>query len=292
MTVPSFTTLPPFPTLFPGLYVVSTPIGNLEDITLRAIGVLQSCDRIICEDTRVSYKLLKNYGISKPLFMYHDRNADKARPEILNWLQRREAIALISDAGTPLIADPGFKLIKKCYELGINVTTVPGATAFVSACILSGFPPIPATFLGFFGNLSNKTLLLWQKIDTTIVLFESPHKLVKTLHKLQEIMIGRNVAVVREITKIHEEVVRGDFVEVIEHFQQAPPRGEFAIVLSPLLSQPENNTQEIREELKQLLQTKSVRDAVTIISDKFGCKKNEVYKMALSVDFEADSEEA
>ncbi|MDR0632893.1 MAG: 16S rRNA (cytidine(1402)-2'-O)-methyltransferase [Holosporales bacterium] len=270
------------PPLSAGLYVVSTPIGNLEDITFRAVRVLQSCDRIICEDTRVSDKLLRHYGISKPLFAYHDRNADKVRPEILTWLQHNEAIALISDAGTPLIADPGFKLIKQCYEIGASVTTVPGATAFVSACVLSGFSTNCITFLGFAGNLSDKTLLSWKNVDTTLVLFEAPHKLVKTLHKLREIMIGRAVAIAREITKMYEEVTRGIFDEVIEHFAKHQPRGEFTIVLAPPF-QLESSHQEILEELKKLLQTKSLKEAVAIVSDEFNCKKSDVYRMALEL---------
>jgi 16S rRNA (cytidine1402-2'-O)-methyltransferase len=268
--------------LRPGLYITATPIGNLEDITLRAIRVLSSCDRIVCEDTRVSMTLLDAYKIKKPLIVYQDYNADKIRPQIISFLQKNEAIALISDAGTPLIADPGFKLVRECQHLNIPVTAIPGATAFVSGAILSGFPTNAITFLGFASNLSNDAIEHWEKSNATLVLFESPHKLLGELNRLRDTFPNRQVAVVREITKIHEEVIRGSFDELIEHFLNKDPCGEIVLVLSPPVCE-DVRTEDVEGELSRAMQVMSLKDAVLFTSKKLNVKKSKVYAKAIEL---------
>lgn len=218
--------------LDPGLYVTATPIGCLEDITLRALRVLRSCDAILCEDTRVSFKLLHAYGIQKPLLTYHEHNADKVRPDLIARLQRGCALALISDAGTPLIADPGFRLVRDCQMLGLRVTVVPGGTAFVTGALLSGFPTHALAFLGFVSRLKDKKLAAWKEADATLIFFESPHKLEASVHRLRTFFPERRIALVREITKIHEEVIKGTFDEILRHLETERVRGEFVIALA------------------------------------------------------------
>ncbi|MDR1208398.1 MAG: 16S rRNA (cytidine(1402)-2'-O)-methyltransferase [Holosporales bacterium] len=268
--------------VFPGLYVTATPIGNLEDITLRAIRVLRGCDRIVCEDTRVSIKLLDAYEINKPLIAYHDCNADAVRPQIIAHLQNKEAVALISDAGTPLISDPGFKLVNECMLLNIKVTTLPGASAVLPAAILSGFPTHALTFLGFSSSLSRKDLEIWRDAKTTLIFFEAPHKLLRELSNLRDFFKNRQVAVVREITKVHEEVVRGSFDEVIERFLNEEPRGEIAIILAP---PDEKNIESaiIDADLMSAMDTMSLKDAVAFVAAGRGAPKGVVYQRAIAL---------
>lgn len=218
--------------LKPGLYITATPIGCLEDITLRGLRVLKSCDAIICEDTRVSFKLLQAYGIQKPLLTYHEHNADKVRPRLIAQLQQGKALALISDAGMPLIADPGFRLVRECYALGLHVTVIPGATAFVTGAVLSGMPTHALTFLGFASRLKDKKLNAWKDADSTLIFFEAPHKLEASIRRLLPFFPDRQVALVREMTKIHEEVVKGTFEEIQAYLSTEEIRGEFVIVLA------------------------------------------------------------
>ncbi|MDR0631310.1 MAG: 16S rRNA (cytidine(1402)-2'-O)-methyltransferase [Holosporales bacterium] len=266
----------------PGLYVTATPIGNLEDITLRALHVLRVCDRIVCEDTRVSTKLLDAYNIKKPLIVYHDRSADVVRHQIVAHLQNNEAIALISDAGTPLISDPGFKLVNECMLLNRKVTTLPGASAVLPAAILSGYATHAITFLGFASNLSSRDFELWRTSPTTLIFFEAPHKLVQELSNLRKFFKNRKVAVVREITKIHEEVIRGSFDEVLEHFLNKDPRGEIVIVLAP----PESETLEptdIDGDIALAMSTMSLKDSVALVAEMRGMSKGVVYKRAIAL---------
>lgn len=220
------------PSLAPGLYITATPIGCLEDITLRALRILKNCDAIVCEDTRVSSKLLQAHRIRKPLLTYHEHNADKVRPHLIAQLQQGRALALISDAGTPLIADPGFRLVRDCQTLGLRVTVVPGATAFVAGAILSGFPTYALTFLGFVSRLKDKRLTTWKDADSTLIFFESPHKLETAVRRLSLFFPGRRIALVREMTKIHEEIIKGSFEEILNYLEREGARGEFVIVLA------------------------------------------------------------
>lgn len=271
----------PVEALPPGLYIVATPIGCLEDITLRALRLLRACDRIACEDTRVSGKLLRAFAIEKPMMLYHDHNAQQAREKVVAHIEAGEAVALISDAGTPLMADPGFKLVQACYERGLRVTFAPGPTAFVGAVVLSGLPPYPLSFLGFASNASASVCAAWRDVQSTLVFFEAPHKLRATLAAFATRFPNRDVAVVREMTKIFEEVVRGTWVEVTAHFAEHEPRGEIAFVLSPPTERFVDEAWQT--ELETALKTQSLRDAVDGVTARHNLSRKLVYARALLI---------
>ena len=216
------------------LYLVPTPIGNLEDITLRAIKVLKEVDLILAEDTRTSGKLLKHYEINTPLQSHHMHNEHKQLDGLVQKLKGDFAMALISDAGTPAISDPGFLLTRACVENHIAVECLPGATAFVPALVNSGLPNDRFVFEGFLPIKKGRQTRLQQLAEETrtIVFYESPHKLVKTLTQFKEYFgEERPVSVSRELTKLYEETVRGTVSEVLEHFTEKPPKGEFVVVV-------------------------------------------------------------
>lgn len=216
------------------LYLVPTPIGNLKDMTFRAIEVLQNADLILAEDTRTSGKLLKHYEITTHMQSHHMHNEHKTTEAIVKRIQAGETVALISDAGTPAISDPGFLLTRACVEAGIEVDCLPGATAFVPALVNSGLPNDKFVFEGFLPvKKGRQTRLLMLAEETrTMIFYESPHKLIKTLtHFTEYFGADRKVSVSREISKLHEETVRGILTEVIEHFTQKPPKGELVVVI-------------------------------------------------------------
>lgn len=216
------------------LYIVPTPIGNLADITLRAIDVLKSVDLILAEDTRTSGKLLKHFNIDTPLRAYHMHNEHKVVHQICSDLAAGSTMALISDAGTPAISDPGFLLVRECLQQGVGVNCLPGATALIPALVNSGFPSDRFIFEGFLppkkGRQSRMEALASEQ--RTLIFYESPHKLLKTLDQFITVFgPEREVAVSRELTKLYEETVRGSLEEVAAHFRTAPPKGELVIVL-------------------------------------------------------------
>lgn len=216
------------------LYVVPTPVGNLEDMTLRALRVLKEADLILAEDTRTSSVLLRHYDIHSPMQSYHKFNEHKAVEQLAERMKAGQLMALISDAGTPGISDPGFLLVRECVKNGIEVQCLPGATAFVPALVASGLPCDRFTFEGFLpqkkGRQSRlKTLAAEER---TMVFYESPYRVLKTLEQFREFFGGdRRVSVCREISKIHEQAVRGSIDEAIEHFRTTEPKGEFVIVV-------------------------------------------------------------
>jgi len=216
------------------LYIVPTPIGNLEDITLRAITVLKNADGILAEDTRTSGKLLKHFEITTPMQSHHMHNEHKTVANIVQRIKNGETIALISDAGTPAISDPGFLLTRACVENNIEVDCLPGATAFVPALVNSGLPNDKFIFEGFLPVKKGRQtrLLLLAEETRTIIFYESPHKLVKTLgHFCEYFGKDRPVSVSRELTKLYEETVRGTAKEVYEHYTNKPPKGEIVIIV-------------------------------------------------------------
>lgn len=217
------------------LYLVPTPIGNLEDMTFRAIRVLKEVDYILAEDTRNSGKLLKHFEINTPMHSHHMHNEHKTVEIIVRRIQNGETFALISDAGTPAISDPGFLLVRSCVEAGVEVDCLPGATAFVPALVNSGFPNDKFIFEGFLpvkkGRQTRLTFLAEEQ--RTIIFYESPHKLLKTLSQFAEFFgANRPISVSREISKLHEETVRGTVAEVLSHYTQKPPKGEIVVVVS------------------------------------------------------------
>lgn len=226
------------------LTIVPTPIGNLEDITLRAIRVLKEADIILAEDTRTTAFLLKHLGIEKRMFSHHKFNEHAAVESVAARIEAGENIALVSDAGTPGISDPGFLLVRTCIEHGIDVETLPGATAFVPALIQSGFPADRFCFEGFLPQKKGKTKRLEQLSEETrtMIFYESPFRVVKTLDQLA-VIFGkeRQVSVSRELTKKFEETVRGTIEEVISHFRAHEPKGEFVIVVAGKQAKHKNN---------------------------------------------------
>ena len=217
------------------LYIVPTPIGNLEDITLRAITVLKSVDLILAEDTRISGKLLKHFEIGTQMYSHHMHNEHKTVHGIIQKLKSGTTIALISDAGTPAISDPGFLLTRACVENNIPVDCLPGATAFVPALVNSGLPNDKFVFEGFLPVKKGRQtrLLLLAEEPRTIILYESPHKLIKTLSQICEYFgQERQVSVSRELTKLFEETQRGTAKSILEHYTNRPPKGEIVIIIA------------------------------------------------------------
>jgi len=217
------------------LYLVPTPIGNLEDITLRAIRVLKEVDIILAEDTRTSGKLLKHFEISTPMQSHHMHNEHKTVEAIVRRIKNGETFALISDAGTPAISDPGFLLTRACVQEGVEVDCLPGATAFVPALVNSGFPNDKFVFEGFLPPKKGRQTRFKTLAEETrtIIFYESPHKLLKTLANFMEYFgEERMVSVSREITKLHEETIRGTAKEVLEFYTNTPPKGEIVIVVN------------------------------------------------------------
>ena len=215
------------------LYLVPTPIGNMEDITIRALSVLNEVDVILAEDTRTSGKLLKHYEISKPLQSYHIFNEHQTAQKLVERMEKGETFALISDAGTPSISDPGFLLVREAIATQLKVNCLPGATAFVPALVNSGLPSDKFTFEGFLPHKKGRQTRLKKltEEERTIVLYESPHRLVKCLEQLKEFLGDRRASVSRELTKMFEETVRGSLSECIDHFNQKGVKGEFVIVV-------------------------------------------------------------
>ncbi len=217
------------------LYVVPTPVGNLEDMTFRAIRILKEVDLILAEDTRTSGVLLKHFDIKNAMLSHHKFNEHQTVERIVERIKGGEQVALISDAGTPGISDPGFLIVRECVRNGIEVQCLPGATAFVPALVASGLPDERFCFEGFLPQKKGRATRLAQLQDEvrTMVFYESPYRLVKTLTQFAEVFgAERKVAVCREISKVHEESVRGTLAEVIAHFQQSEPKGEIVIVLA------------------------------------------------------------
>ena len=216
------------------LYICPTPIGNLKDITLRVIETLQSVDYILAEDTRVTRVLLNKYEIKTPLRSFHSYSNKRVLDSIIDDLKEGKSIALVTDAGTPCISDPGYEIVRRCIEEGIHFEALPGPNAALPAIILSGFPPDRFFFYGFLKRTEGKikkTLEAFKDFEYPVIFYESPYRVVKVLSIINEVLPDRYVAVVREISKIHESVVRGNVKEVLAHFENNPPKGEIVIVL-------------------------------------------------------------
>lgn len=217
------------------LYIVSTPIGNLEDITLRALRILKEVDYIAAEDTRHVQILLKKYEIHSKVLSYHSYSSDAKLEHILAILKEGKSVALVSDAGTPGISDPAYNLIRGAIEAGIKVSPIPGASSLLAAVVMSGLPMNQFLYLGFLPLKKGRQTLLKSLADEkrTIVIFESPHRLVKTLDNLNEYLGDRPISVCREITKIYEEALRTTIPDALQHFTHTKPKGEFTLVIGP-----------------------------------------------------------
>lgn len=270
--------------LEPGLHLVATPIGNLGDISLRALWVLRGVDRILCEDTRVTGRLLARFGITTPLAAYHDHNADRVRPVVLAALRRGERLALVSDAGTPLISDPGFKLVRAALDEQLPVTATPGPSAALDALILSGLPSDAFLFAGFLpprAAARRKALAAWQGLPVTLIFYEGPSRLAAALADLRETLGDRPAAVGRELTKRHEEVRRGTLSALATHYRDNPPRGEVVIVIGPPEAAP-RPIADLDQRLEAKLARLSLRDAVAELAAETGLARRSLYKRALA----------
>ena len=276
----------PEATLSPGLYLVATPIGNLGDVTLRALAVLRGVDRIFCEDTRVTARLLARYDIAAPLDLYHDHNAERARPAILAALRRGERMALVSDAGTPLICDPGYKLVQAAVSENLPVTAIPGPSAALTALILSGLPPDAFLVAGFLPprrEARRRALERWPALEASLVFFEGASRLVGCLGDMVELLGNRPAAVARELTKLHEEIRRGRLADLAAHYQDAgPPRGEVVIVIGPP-EPPAPDHATVDGRLRAALAELGVRDATARVAIETGLPRRELYRRALAI---------
>jgi 16S rRNA (cytidine1402-2'-O)-methyltransferase len=270
----------------PGLYIVATPIGNLGDITLRALEILAGVDVIACEDTRVSHKLTDHYGIMTPSTPYHEHNAEKVRPKLLARLADGQAVALISDAGTPLISDPGYKLVRAVQEWGITVTAVPGASSVLAALNVAGLPTDRFFFEGFLPakqGARQKRIAALTTIPATLVLYESGQRLAAVLADLAVGLGRREAAICRELTKLHEEVRRGSLDVLAQAYTEgAEIRGEFAIVVGPPTKQETEGTN-VDELLRRALERVSIKDAVGEVAVATGRPRREIYQRALTL---------
>lgn len=271
----------------PGLYLVSTPIGNLGDIARRAIETLAGADLVACEDTRVTGKLLSLLGISAPLTPYHEHNAERARPAILAKLRDGAAVALVSDAGTPLLSDPGFRLVRACREEGIPVTSIPGASALLPAVQLSGLPCDRFLFAGFLPNKAvarRRTLGELASVPATLVFYESAQRLADALADMESVLGGREAAVARELTKLHEEVRRGPIGELAIHYARSgPPKGEVVVVVGPPKAADAPTATDLDALLTRALESQSVREAAAGVAAATGLPRRQVYARALEL---------
>jgi 16S rRNA (cytidine1402-2'-O)-methyltransferase len=272
--------------LAPGLYVVATPIGNLSDITLRALDVLAGADLVLCEDTRVTAKLLGRYAIKASLQAYYDHNAETVRPRVLARLAEGAAVALVSDAGTPLVSDPGYKLVVAATEAGHRVFPVPGASAVLAALVAAGLPSDRFFFEGFLpakaGERRTRIAEL-AAIPATLVLYESGPRLAASLADLAAELGDRPAAVCRELTKLFEEVRRAGLDQLAAHYSEAaPPRGEIVIVVGPPGEKPIAG-EELDARLEVALASATLKDAVARVTAETGLKRNAVYARALAL---------
>ena len=272
----------------PGLHIVATPIGNLGDITLRALAILAGCDLILCEDKRVSKGLLVHFGISTPLMSYHEHNAEAKRPGILDRLQRGEAIALISDAGTPLISDPGYKLVDAALEVGLAVVPIPGPSAILAGLVAAGLPTDRFFFEGFLPAKfaeRRRRLRLMEAIPGTLVFYEAPHRIVETLADCAAVFGGRRAAVARELTKRFETVRRGSLPDLAAAFSgEPPPRGEIVLLVAPPSGEAEALSDDaIDAELGAAMATLSAKDAAAVVAARLGLPKRQVYARAIAL---------
>ncbi len=273
--------------IVPGLHVVATPIGNARDITLRALDVLVAADAVACEDTRTTAKLFQIHGIRVPTIAYHEHNAERVRPAIIERLKKGEIVALVSDAGTPLISDPGYKLVRACIQEDIPVTTEPGASAVMAALVLSGLPTDRFLFAGFPPAKAEARRTFLAKIamvPATLVLLESPRRLAGLLADMAATLGPREAAVTRELTKLFEEVRRGTLDALSAHYENAPtPKGEITVVVAPPGDAPAPAAEDVDARIAAALETLSLRDAVDRVAIETGRKRRDVYKRALAL---------
>jgi 16S rRNA (cytidine1402-2'-O)-methyltransferase len=271
------------------LYIVSTPIGNLEDITLRALNVLKQVDLIACEDTRTTKKLLSRYQILKPLTSYHEHNEIEKAKELLSMLQEGHSIALVTDAGTPGVSDPGYRIVKLASENGVQIFSVPGPSAAIAALSISGLPTSGFTFLGFPPKQKKRLIEYLERIKDypeTLVFYESPRRVIKTLESMAEVFGERNASLGREITKMYEETLRGTLSEIVTTLKSRDNlKGEFTLVIEGNSQDKGEFDSETIDDLLLYFKKEgvSLKDAVKQVAVDSGVSKSKIYKKALQI---------
>ena len=279
------------PKAAPGLYLVATPIGNLGDITLRALETLAGVDIIACEDTRITRRLIERFSIAATLKQYHEHNAEQARPKILEALARGSSIALVSDAGTPLISDPGFKLVREVSAAGFPVIALPGPSSVLAALSVAALPTDRFFFEGFLPSKQNARrtrLSELARIDATLVMFESGARVQESLQDLASVMGTRDAAICREMTKLHEEVRRASVSELAAMADTLETRGEFVLVIGPPAADAGLNDDALDDLLRASLARGSVKDAVAHAVEVSGRPRREIYSRALELSKDGD----
>ncbi|HEX6178604.1 MAG TPA: 16S rRNA (cytidine(1402)-2'-O)-methyltransferase [Thermoanaerobaculia bacterium] len=270
------------------LYIVGTPIGNLSDMSPRAIEALRAADLILCEDTRHTRKLLTHFGIDKPADSYHEHNEDEKAPRLVERLEAGETFALVSDAGMPVVSDPGYRIVRLARERGLDVEPIPGPFAGVLALAASGIAPLPFTFLGFAPHRQGERRDFYRhaaELGHTVVVYESPERVVASVEDVAEVFGDCEIAVARELTKMHEEIVSGRVADVLETLQSRDRvHGEITLVIGARAVAPaEASAAEITAEFERLRDSGMRRnDAVKAVAEKFGLRKNDVYRLLIS----------
>ena len=262
----------------PGLYLVATPIGHLSDISLRALAILSQADLIACEDTRVTSRLLGLYGIKKPLMTYHDHNAQMASKKIIEHIQSGQVVALVSDAGTPLISDPGFNLVNDCIQNQLYMTSIPGPSAAITALTLSGLPTNRFLFAGFMSPKSmarKKELSQLSSYPLTLILYEAPHRIISLLEDILSELGDRTIVVGRELTKKFEEIQRGSVSHVITNMASKEPKGEFVVLIEGAKAKELTDISD--DEILSTLTHMSSKDAAEHLANEYGVSKKELY---------------
>ena len=289
------------------LYLVATPIGNLEDITLRALRVLREADLIACEDTRHTRKLLLHYDISRPTISYHEHNERERTPELIERLQSGLSIALVSDAGTPLVSDPGYRLVGEAIQQGLDVVPIPGPSALITAIAASGLPTAEFTFAGFLPPrraARRARLVELVSLKSTIVFYEAPHRIRETLTDARELLGDRQAVLARELTKLHEQFLRGSISEIAEQLTEGAARGEMVLLIGPPLDDNQArsvSTNSVSEEIQRLMSAEGIdqKSALKRIARARGITRSEVYRLMLadrsskrfeSVEYESEQE--
>jgi 16S rRNA (cytidine1402-2'-O)-methyltransferase len=278
----------------PGLYVTATPIGNAADITLRALNILRKCDAIVAEDTRITSRLLALYGITRPLLVYNDHNGRSMRPKLLDRLSSGAVLALVSDAGTPLLSDPGHKLVREARDRGLPVFPVPGASAALAALSAAGLPTDHFFFAGFLPvkpGERRSALERFKAVPATLIFYESAQRLAASLADMAEVLGSRDAAVAREITKLHEEFRRAPLLELAAAFAGPPPKGEIVVLVGPPPDATAPNAAQIDALLKLALPFMPLNAAAALVAQASGSGRRTVYLRGLALKGKTGSDE-
>ncbi|MGI9312346.1 MAG: 16S rRNA (cytidine(1402)-2'-O)-methyltransferase, partial [Alphaproteobacteria bacterium] len=266
--------------------IISTPIGHLGDISIRALTTLKSLDKVYCEDTRVTTKLLQRYNIKKTLFKYNDFSSEVSRKNIIKNIEENQSVGLVSDAGTPLISDPGYKLVRECMNQNIPVNVIPGPSALISSIVLSGLPSNKIYFTGFLPTSSSKRTIEFEKIkklDATIIIFETTKKLNRTLLDLKKYFGNIKIVITREITKIYEEVIVEEIDSYIKKMDNKTLKGEIVLLFNTADMKPFTDMHELEEEIKKLINNLPVKEITNMLYIKYDISKKAIYDMCLKL---------